>query len=386
MTSRTKGPVILAGLVAAIALTTSTGHTHATYNISGYGSGLGGSTNGADGQPTSGALASWTNGPVADYTGALPVQWYCGLHNAKQVRTIQTGAGASPPSGSLLAQVVTYNGANDPDYPTDLVLAVGGLSWADPSNGGQGWGHGLDYGLIHVTPLDTILAGGPVKLTVTLDDDPSDGVAPQLAYALYAGWDTSTTALRHQTFVTNPTPEATNPLGSTGLRLIDYAVATAPGQVLSRSYDIDPADGGEYTIFIAALGGVAGQYRLTAGLYPDAAVATCAANLATAQASLSTCNTDLATCADELDAATADADGDGVPDGIDTCPKTPAAIPVDLAGCSQAQFCGSFDITTKSGNKECKKADWRNDEPLLSGKTADCLSDRRNTGLCLPKP
>lgn len=87
-------------------------------------------------------------------------------------------------TGSLLDQVTTYNAGTDPDLLTDMVLAVGGLSWADPANSGQGWGHGLDYGLIHVTPLDTIQADGPVSLTITLVDDPSDGGAVRLAYAL----------------------------------------------------------------------------------------------------------------------------------------------------------------------------------------------------------
>ena len=34
-------------------------------------------------------------------------------------------------------------------------------------------------------------------------------------------------------FVTSPTPPATNPLGSSGLTLVDYVVATAAGQTLS---------------------------------------------------------------------------------------------------------------------------------------------------------
>lgn len=213
---------VLAGTVAAA----TSAHAHATYNISGYGPGLAGSINGADGLPTDPA-ATWTNGSVADYAGGLPVHWYAGIHSATQVRTIQTGVAPNPPSDSLLQQVNSYNAANDPDLPADRVLAVGGLSWSDPGNGNQGWGHGLDYGLIHVTPLDTILANGPVTLTITVQDDPSDGVAPQLAFALYGGWDTNAGSIRHQTFVTSPSP-VNNPLGSTGLTLVDFAVATRP--------------------------------------------------------------------------------------------------------------------------------------------------------------
>ena len=367
-------PALLASVVSASLGFTAAAYGHATYNLSGYAAGIGGSTNGADGSPTD-ATASWTNGPVDEYASALPVNWYCGLHNATQVRTIQTGQGANPPSGSSLAQVLSYNNDNDPDLPIDTLLAVGGLSWTDPANDNQGWGHGLDYGLIHVTPLNEIQADGPVSLTITLADDPSDGVAVQLAYALYGGWDTSTTGLRHQTFTTSPAP-VDNPLGSSGLTLIDYAAASTPGATLSRSYDVDPAYDGKYTIFVAAQGGVAGQYQLTAGVFPTAA----ALNEQLAQ-----CQDSLATANATVDAMTADADDDGVPDQRDTCAGTPAGQFVDLAGCSQAEFCAKLPAATKSDRKACKKADWTNDEPLMTGKQADCAFDKASKA-CVAKP
>ncbi len=181
---------------------------HATYNLSGYGSGLPGSTNGADGSPTTDPPATWTSGGVGEYTGSLPVNWYAGMHNPTQVRTLQTGSVPTPASGSLLAQVESYNAAvAEPDrLPTDRVLAVGGKSWSDPENDGQGWGHGLDYGLIHYSPVETILANGPVNFTVTLADDPSDAVSVRLAFAIYGGWDSGTASVRHQTFITSPSP------------------------------------------------------------------------------------------------------------------------------------------------------------------------------------
>jgi len=366
---------------------------HATYNISGYGAGIDGTTNGADGLPTSPVPpAIWTNGGVAEYTGALPVNWYCGLHAATQVRTIQTGVGASPPSGSLLQQIVAYNTANDPDLPTDRVIGVGGLSWTDPDNGNQGWGHGLDYGLIHVTPLDTILAGGPVKLTVTLTDDPSDGVAPKFAYALYGGWDTSTTAERHQTFTTNPSP-VNNPLGSSGLTLIDFQVATSAGQTLSRSYDVDATYGGKYTLFVGALGGVKGQYQLTAGLAPVGVSAQCDADLAQCETDLATADADLAQCQADLGTATGDADADGVGDTRDLCPGTAAGAPVDRDGCSRAQFCGALDVSERTGQRLCQLLDWQNDEPGMRKKVErDCMLDKgpRKTPpalwRCVPTP
>jgi hypothetical protein len=365
-------------------------HAHATYNTSGYTSGLSGSTNGADGLPA-GLTAAWTNGPVAEYAGGLPVNWYAGMHSTTQVRTIQTGLAPNPPSGSLLQQVVSYNGMTDPDLPTDLVLGVGGLSWTDPGNGNQGWGHGLDYGLVHFSPINDLLAGGPLKFTITLTDDPIDGVAPQLAFAIYGGWDTNAGSSRHQTFTTNPAP-VNNPLGSTGLTLIDYVVATAAGQTLSRTYTLDATYGGEYTVFVGALGGVAGQYQLTVTTAPDAGLSQCQGDLTAAttnlnqcQSDLTTATTDLSQCEADLAATTTDTDGDGVADGTDSCAATPAATPVDQLGCSQAQFCGGFDVSTRAGVRPCKKADWGNDEPIITKKNADCTYDRTAV-LCVPAP
>ena len=372
---RLTGLFILAGVLIGHLCWTPSAHAHATYNVSGYGAGLAGSTNGADGLPTSGASATWTNGPVAEYTGGLPVNWYCGLHNSTQVRSMQTGLAPNPPAGSQLALITAYNDANDPDLATDPVLAVGGLSWSDPANGDQGWGHGLDYGLIHVTPLDTILADGSVKLNVTVADDPTDGVAVQLAYALYGGWDTNANSSRHQTFTTSPSP-VDNPLGSTGLKLIDFAVATAPGQTLSRSYDVTPTYEGKYTLLVAALGGVAGQYQVTAGLFPTGLPS---------NEELAECTDDLATATTTLATLTGDADGDGVADPQDACANTLAGAAVDAVGCSQAQFCGAVAVTTKAGRNTCKKADWKNDEPLMTAKQADCAYDKASH-LCVPKP
>lgn len=383
------------GLAAGMTLSASTVHAHASYNIAGYGSGIGGSANGADGTPGKGAGSIWTNGDpiVGEYTGNLPVMWYDGLHSVPTTRVLQTGGGiAAPANGSLLQQTNAYNVANDPDLPTDRVLAVGGLSWADPDNGGQGWGHGLDYGLIHVSPVDTILAGGPVKLTVSLQDDPTDGVVPRLAMALYGNWDSSASSSRHQTFTTQPAP--TNaPLGATGLVLLGYAVGSTSGGPVTLSINVDATYGGEYTLMVGALGGVAGQYIVTTSITADTALGQCQTDAAAAATALDTCTTNLGTCNDSLDtctddlaAASADADNDGVIDAKDTCPGTPSATSVDATGCSQAQFCGQFDVLDKTGAKSCKKADWKNDEPLLSGKTADCLADKRNTQSCIPAP
>jgi hypothetical protein len=350
-------------------------HAHATYNTFGYGSGLAGSTNGADGSPTAEPGAVWTNGGVADYTGNLPATWYAGMHNATTVRTIQTGLAPNPPAGSLLEQINSYNTSIDPDLPTDLVLGVGGKSWTDPANANQGWGHGLDYGLVHFSPVETILAGGPVAFTVTVADDPTDAVAVQLAFAVYGNWDDNPSSLRHQTFFTDPAP-GDNPLSTTNLVLLDYAVATAAGQTISRTFELTSTYGGEYTILVGALGGVSGQYQVTVSSAPSAS-----------SAALEQCETD-------LDAATGDTDDDGVPDAYDDCPVTPAMEAVDVAGCSQAEFCAAIDATTRDGFKACQRADWNNDEPAMSLSKKkgqiDCIVDKvgrgRDDDLCVVAP
>ena len=403
--------LVLVGAVASLSTlaVASSVHAHASYNIAGYGTGLGGSTNGADGQPelaTAGAI--WTNGdPLAGtpplYTGHLPVMWYSGLHSTPTTRVIQTGGGVpAPPNGSLLQQINTYNGGSTElcqggtnagavchddsecpgggycDLQTDRVLAVGGVSWSDPDNSLQGWGHGLDYGLIHVTPLNTVLQNGPVTLTVSLQDDPTDGVVTRLAMALYGNWDSSATSERHQTFVTQPTP-TDNPLGTTNLKLLGYAVGSVTGGPVSLSINVDNTYNGQYTLLVGALGGVAGQYIVTTSITPDTALGQCEqdlANVGSCPGSLSQCQSDLGQCQSDLGTATADADGDGVGDAADLCPGTPASTEVDSDGCSRAQFCAEFDATMKLGQKECKKADWKNDEPLLSGKTQDCTVNK----------
>jgi len=367
--------VTMASLLGALAASVpATVLAHSSYNIAGYGTGVAGSV-GNDGTPAN--PGTWTNGnPVSgEYTGGLPAHWYAGVHNTTANATIQTGAPlASPPNNSLLQQTNTYNGANDPDYPTDRVLAVGGLSWADPGNDGQGWGHGLDFGLIHTSPIDTLVANGPIKMTITVTDDPSDGVAPRLAFALYGGWDTNPGSSRHQTFVTSPAP-VNNPLGSSGLTLLDYQVASGAGRTLSRTYIVDATYAGEYTLVVGALGGTAGQYQVTVTLSPNTGEdPACAANLAE-------CEADLGTCEEDLASAAADADGDGVGDATDACAATPAATDVDALGCSRAEFCATFDVATKIGLKSCKKADWENDEPLISKKTADCVLNKA-AGTC----
>ena len=83
----------------------------------------------------------------------------------------------------------------------------------------------------------------------------------------------------------------------------------------------------------------------------------------------------------------ADTDGDEVPDARDHCAGTAASDPVDENGCSLAQFC-AVDATTALGKRTCRKLDWKNDEPLMAARDADCRVDKGGLGTaddrCVP--
>lgn len=90
---------------------------------------------------------------------------------------------------------------------------------------------------------------------------------------------------------------------------------------------------------------------------------------------------DLGTCMDDLGFATADDDGDGIPDtSADVCPNTPPGAPTDALGCSPAEFCARFDVGTGAGRAACNNADWKADEP--GGNPQDC---RARANGCEPR-
>src|SRR5262249_37219135 len=94
--------------------------------------------------------------------------------------------------------------------------------------------------------------------------------------------------------------------------------------------------------------------------------------------------------AETTECSPADADGDGEADATDRCGGTPPGTGVDSGGCSLAQFCAGFDVTTKQGERECKAADWKNDEALLKGSHGNCTIDKgasrsRADNKCVPR-
>ena len=75
-----------------------------------------------------------------------------------------------------------------------------------------------------------------------------------------------------------------------------------------------------------------------------------------------------------------DADGDEETDATDRCPSTALAEPVDGDGCSVTQFCARIVPTSRESARACKKADWRNDEPLMKSGEGDCRLDKGGRG------
>lgn len=109
----------------------------------------------------------------------------------------------------------------------------------------------------------------------------------------------------------------------------------------------------------------------------------CEADLNQTSSSLQSCESHLALattqlelCSNELNAAVVDADKDGVLDHFDACPDTAVSAETDSLGCSIDQFCSSVDATTAEGRRACDALDWRNDEPLMKGKDADCRIEK----------
>jgi hypothetical protein len=153
------------------------------------------------------------------------------------------------------------------------------------------------------------------------------------------------------------------------VRVLDHSNDSTPNAVEQvAGYDIAAADA-QCDNGLSSSGSQSGSVALCPECDPGACQA---------------CNQSTGVC----EAVAADADGDGESDGTDRCPDTPAATAVDDAGCSQEQFCANISIPSPllvlpavvAGAKSCKKADWRNDEPIMKRAEADCEVDKGGRG------
>lgn len=98
------------------------------------------------------------------------------------------------------------------------------------------WGMFMNFGLIHLSET--------ANLTITLAADASQGSVLQPAFALYQGWDTSSTATRHNVihFGTN------DPLGTHGLEFIADAYAGNLDNRVTQTFNsLEP---GRYELFV----------------------------------------------------------------------------------------------------------------------------------------
>lgn len=101
----------------------------------------------------------------------------------------------------------------------------------------------------------------------------------------------------------------------------------------------------------------------------------CESNLNLTLTHLSSCTAALVSTESALAVATADADGDGIPDRFDTCPNTATGAAVDSTGCSLAQFCATANTSSLGVKMVCPALDWQNDEPIMRAEYRDCRVD-----------
>jgi hypothetical protein len=275
---------------------TATGFLYSVSN--GHGNGADGAINGSQGTPVTTGNLVWLNGTGAvspEYAGNLPQMWYSGLHTTaagttlREFGSVSGGAGGTTfanPANSLQSRIATYNtrdainnttGAAGADgiadninhpLPADAQIAVKGNSWLT--------GDGLDYGVFHVscsagtgTPAENCAASGPLNLSITLKNLNANSNT-LLGYALYGGWDTSSSSNRNAAFDGTAPGGLDHPQGSSlGLgTLLSTGVMSSASDVLSYHRLFDTAEAqrynGEYTMIIGALNNTAdGQYYLS---------------------------------------------------------------------------------------------------------------------------
>ena len=151
---------------------------------------------------------------------------------------------------------------------------------------------------------------------------------------------------------------------------------TATGDCCSAACQIEPAGGACADDGDPCTADQCGS----SGVCTHAAIPDCAVSTTTSTSTSTTTSLPAGSCVDS--------DGDGEIDSRDRCPDTPPHTEVDDGGCSLVQFCASFDVTVRAGARACKKADWKNDEPVMPSRQRDCTIERGGHGTlddrCIP--
>ena len=163
------------------------------------------------------------------YQGSLDTMWHVGL------------------SGDQDTALVSASEAIKAGAPADYVLMTG------PDNC---WSMMMNFGLLTL--------GKTSDLVITLKADPvqSSYLAP--AFALYQGWDTSSTATRHSII----NFESNNPIGTSGLTFLGDSFSNNSSNTATKTFRNLPA--GNYEIFVTNRSNASnsGTYAATLQTYP----------------------------------------------------------------------------------------------------------------------
>lgn len=163
------------------------------------------------------------------YQGSLDTMWYVGLSTDQDTALVSA-------SEALKAGV-----------PSDFVLMTG------PDNC---WSMMMNFGLVTL--------GKASDLVITLKADPTQTSYLAPAFALYQGWDTSTTASRHSII----TFESNNPIGTSGLTFMGDSFSNNSSNTTTKTFHNLPA--GNYEVFVTNRSNASnsGTYAATFQTYP----------------------------------------------------------------------------------------------------------------------
>ena len=175
--------------------------------------------------------ASWESNPgTVGYSGSLDVHWLARLATNNE------------------SVIVSRANAIAQGAPANFSLQTA------PDNC---WGMTMNFGLV------TLAQGA--NLTITVEADASS-IKP--GFALYAGWDTSAGASRHDVifFAYN------NPLGTSGLTALGDSLGATAGGSTSRTFSNLAAGNYEVFVTVGANNSASGAYKVTLTTTPAASV------------------------------------------------------------------------------------------------------------------